>query len=99
VPTKGVEKGKAGFGLLANVLIQKYDDHLPLYRQNEILERMGIEIARSTMAGWVAYCARLLEPVVEEIKKAVFAGSEIHGDDTPIKVLEPRLGKTKIRRI
>lgn len=97
--TKGIEKGKAGFGLLANVLIQKYDDHLPLYRQSEILERAGIEISRSTMAGWVAYCAELLEPVVEEIKKAVFASNEIHGDDIPIKVLEPGIGKTKIGRI
>jgi transposase len=99
VPTKAIEKGKAGFGLLANILIQKYDDHLPLYRQNEILERAGIEIPRSTMAGWVASCAQLLEPIVEEIKKAVFASSEIHGDDTPIKVLEPGLGRAKIGRI
>ena len=97
--TKGIEKGKAGFGLLANVLIQKYDDHLPLYRQSEILEREGIEIARSTMAGWVASCAILLEPIVEEIKKAIFGASEIHGDDIPIKVLERGLGKTKIGRI
>ncbi len=97
--TKGIEKGKAGFGLLANVVIQKYDDHIPLYRQSGILERIGIEISRSTMAGWVAYCAELLEPVVEEIKKAVFATSEIHGDDIPIKVLEPGIGKTKIGRI
>jgi transposase len=99
VPTKAIEKGKAGYGLLANILIQKYDDHLPLYRQNEILERAGIEIPRSTMAGWVASCAQLIEPIVEEIKKVVFASSEIHGDDTPIKVLEPGLGRTKIGRI
>jgi transposase len=97
--TKGIEKGKAGFGLLANILIKKYDDHLPLYRQSEILERIGIGISRSTMAGWVAGCAKLLEPVAEEIKKVVFGGSEIHGDDIPIKVLEPGLGKTKIGRI
>ena len=97
--TKGIEKGKAGFGLLANVLIKKYDDHLPLYRQSEILEREGIEIARSTMAGWVAGCGLLIEPIVEEIKKVIFGASEIHGDDIPIKVLEPGLGKTKIGRI
>lgn len=99
VPTAGVEKGKASFGLLANILIQKYDDHLPLYRQSEIFEREGIEIARSTMAGWVAYADNLIKPVVEEIKKVVFSASKIHGDDTTIKVLEPGLGKTKIGRI
>ena len=97
--TKGIEQGKAGFGLLANVLIKKYDDHLPLYRQSEILEREGIEIARSTMAGWIASCSILLEPIVEEIKKAIFRASEIHGDDIPVKVLKPGLGKTKIGRI
>ena len=54
-----IEKGQAGFGLLANILIQKYDDHLPLYRQSEILERAGIEISRSTMTGGIVsmYCA------------------------------------------
>lgn len=97
--TKGIEKGKAGFGLLANILIKKYDDHLPLYRQSEILEREGIEIARSTMAGWIASCSILLEPIVDEIKKAIFGASEIHGDDIPVKVLKPGLGKTKIGRI
>lgn len=97
--TKGIEKGKAGFGLLANVLIKKYDDHLPLYRQSEILEREGIEIARSTMAGWIASCSILLEPIVDKIKEAIFEASEIHGDDIPVKVLKPGLGKTKIGRI
>ena len=99
VPTVGVEKGKAGFGLLANILVQKYDDHLPLYRQCEILERAGIEIARSTMAGWVAYGSDLIEIIADEIRKEIFARSEIHGDDTPIKVLTQGLGKTKIGRI
>lgn len=99
VPTVGVEKGKAGFGLLANILVQKYDDHVPLYRQCEILERAGIEIARSTMAGWVAYGSDLIEIIADEIRKEIFARSEIHGDDTPIKVLAQGLGKTKIGRI
>ena len=91
--------GKAGFGLLANILIQKYDDHLPLYRQSEILERSGIEISRSTMTGWVAYGYSLLSTIAEKIKKYIFTCSEIHGDDTPIKTLMPGLGKTKIGRI
>ena len=99
MPTVGVEKGNAEFGLLANILIQKYDDHLPLCRQSEILERAGIEISRSTMAGWVAYGAGLLSTIADEIRKCIFANSEIHGDDIPIKVLEPGLGKTRIGRI
>ena len=99
VPVVGIEKGKAGFGLLANILIQKYDDHLPLYRQSEILERAGIEISRSTMTGWVAYGYSLISTIAEEIKKYIFTCSEIHGDDTPIKTLMPGLGKTKIGRI
>jgi len=99
MPTVGIEKGNAEFGLLANILIQKYDDHLPLYRQSEILERSGIEISRSTMAGWVAYGAGLLSNIADEIRKYVFGSSEIHGDDIPIKVLEPGLGKTRIGRI
>lgn len=99
VPVVGIEKGKAGFGLLANILIQKYDDHLPLYRQSEMLERSGIEISRSTMTGWVAYGYNLISTIAEEIKKYIFTCSEIHGDDTPIKTLMPGLGKTKIGRI
>ena len=99
VPTAGVEKGKASFGLLANILIQKYDDHFPIDRQSEILEREGVEISRSTMAGEVADADNLIKPVVEEVKKVVLSASEIHGDDTTIKVLEPGLGKTKIGRI
>ena len=99
VPVVGIEKGKAGFGLLANMLIQKYDDHIPLYRQSEILERAGIEISGSTMTGWVAYGYSLISTIAEEIKKYIFTCSEIHGDDTPIKTLMPGLGKTKIGRI
>ena len=75
VPVVGIEKGKAGFGLLANILIQKYDDHLPLYRQSEILE--SIEISRSTMAGWVAYGHSLLSTIAKEIKKYIFTSREI----------------------
>ena len=98
-PGNTIDKGKAGPGLLAHVIIQKYLNHLPLYRQSQIYEREGIEIARSTMGGWVGGCARLLEPLWEELKKSVFSASHIHGDDTPVKVLEPGSGKTKTGRI
>ena len=97
--SKTIDKGKAGAGLLAHILIQKYCNHLPLYRQSEMYKREDIEISRSTMAGWVGQCSKLLEPLVEEIRKTVFASSQIHGDDTPVRVLAPGRGKTKIGRL
>ena len=97
--SKTIDKGKAGAGLLAHILIQKYCNHLPLYRQSEMYEREEIEISRSTMAGWVGQCSKLLAPLIEEIRKTVFASSQIHRDDTPVKVLAPGTGKTKISRL
>lgn len=99
LPSKTIDKGKAGPGLLAHIMIQKYADHLPLYRQSQIFEREGIYISRSTMAGWVRQCSTLLEPIIDGIKSYVFAGTHIHGDDTTVKVLSPGLGKTKTGRI
>lgn len=98
-PDKTIAKGKAGSGLLAHILIQKYCNHLPLYRQSEIYAREGVELSRSTMAGWAGRCARLLDPLINELKKSIFASSEIHGDDTPIRVLAPGIGKTKTGRL
>lgn len=98
-PSKAIDKGKAGSGLLAHILVQKYCNHLPLYRQSEIYEREGIEISRSTMAGWAGQCAILLEPIIKEIRRIVFSAGQIHGDDTPVKVLAPGVGKTKTGRI
>jgi transposase len=98
-PSKAIDKGKAGAGLLAHILVQKYCNHLPLYRQSQIYEREGIELSRSTMAGWVSQCARLLSPIVEGIRSSIFASDQIHGDDTPVKVLAPGLGKTKTGRL
>lgn len=97
--SKPIDKGKAGAGLLAHILTQKYCNHLPMYRQSQIYAREGIELSRSTLASWAGQCARLLEPLVEELRKSIFSSSEIHGDDTPIKVLAPGTGKTKIGRI
>lgn len=97
--SKPIDKGKAGAGLLAHILVQKYCNHLPMYRQSQIYAREGIDLSRSTLASWAGQCARLLEPLVAELRKSIFASSEIHGDDTPIKVLAPGLGKTKIGRI
>ena len=99
ISCKTIDKGKAGAGLLAHILIQKYCNHLPLYRQSQIYEREGIDISRSTMAHWIYQCSSLLEPLIKEIRKSIFSSTEIHGDDTPVKVLAPGIGKTKTARI
>lgn len=70
-----------------------------MYRQSQIYEREGIELSRSTMASWAGQCARLLQPLVVELRRSIFASGQIHGDDTPVKVLAPGLGKTKTGRI
>ena len=97
--SKPIAKGIAGPGLLAHILVQKYCNHLPFYRQSEIYAREDIELSRSTMASWAGNSAALLSPLVEEIRKSIFASSHIHGDDTTIKVLAPGLGKTNTGRL
>jgi transposase len=97
--SKPIAKGMAGPGLLAHILVQKYCNHLPFYRQSEIYAREDLDLSRSTMASWAGQCAVLLQPLIEEIRKSIFASSHIHGDDTTIKVLAPGLGKTKTGRI
>ena len=98
-PSKAIDKGKAGSGLLAHIMVQKYCNHLPMYRQSQIYAREGIEISRNTMTGWAAQCSTLLDPLIDLLKESVFASEYLHGDDTPIKVLAPGLGKTKTGRI
>lgn len=97
--SKAIDKGKAGSGLLAHIIVQKYCNHLPLYRQSQMYAREDMELPRTTMAGWVGQCIKLLEPIAKEIQKHIFASAQIHGDDTPIKVLAPGLGKTKTGRL
>jgi transposase len=98
-PSRPIERGLAGPSLLAHVIVSKYADHLPLFRQSEIYARQGVEISRSTMAGWVGAASDLLGPLVEAISKHVFAGRKLHADDTPIPVLAPGNGKTKTGRL
>lgn len=98
-PSRPIERGLAGPGLLAHVLVSKYGDHLPLYRQSEIYAREGVELDRSTLADWVGGTSRLLAPLVEAIRRHVMAGNKIHGDDTPVPVLAPGKGKTKTGRL
>ena len=98
-PSRPIERGLAGPGLLAHVLVSKFADHLPLYRQSEIYARQGVEIERSTLAGWVGGASELLSPLVDAIQKHVLAGSKLHADDTPMPVLAPGSGKTKTGRL
>jgi transposase len=97
--SRPIERGIAGPGLLAHVLVSKYCDHLPLYRQSEIYARDGVELDRSTMAEWVGGCTRLLEPLVEALRRHVMSAEKLHADDTPVPVLAPGNGKTKTGRL
>jgi transposase len=98
-PSRPIERGLAGPGLLAHVLVSKYCNHLPLYRQSEIYAREGVELERSTLAGWVGGASRLLSPLVAAISRHVLAASKLHADDVPVPVLAPGNGKTKIGRL
>jgi hypothetical protein len=89
----------AGPGLLAHVLVAKYCDHLPLYRQSGMYAREGVELERSTLAGWVGQCSALLRPLVVALNRYVLAGPKVHADDTPVPVLAPGEGKTKTGRL
>jgi transposase len=74
--------------MLAHLLVSKYCDHLPLYRQSEIYARDGVDLDRSTLSDWVGQAAWLLQPIVDGIRNHVFAADKIHADDTPVPVLD-----------
>ena len=99
MPSRPIERGRPGPGLLAHVLVSKYADHLPLYRQSQIFEREGIDLPRSTLADWVGQSATLLEPLADAIRKHVLNGQAIFADDTPVNMLAPGSGKTKTARL
>ncbi|MGH9413230.1 MAG: IS66 family transposase [Terriglobales bacterium] len=98
-PSRPIARGMAGAGLLAHVLVSKYADHLPLYRQTEIYAREGVELERSTLAGWVGAASQLLAPLNEALRRYVMSASKLHADDTPVPVLAPGTGKTKLGRL
>ena len=98
-PSRPIDRGLAGAGLLAHVLTSKFCDHLPLYRQSEIYARQGVDLDRSTLAKWVGETNRLLEPLVEALRRYVMAADKLHADDTPVPVLAPGNGKTKTGRL
>jgi transposase len=98
-PSRPIARGVAGPGLLAHVLVSKYGDHLPLYRQSEIYAREGVELDRSTLADWVSGTSQLFEPLVEALRRHVMAAQKLHADDVPVPVLAPGMGKTKTGRL
>jgi transposase len=98
-PSRPIERGIPGPGLLAHVLVSKYSDHLPLYRQAEIYAREGVELDRSLLADWVGKCAALLAPLADALRTHVFSAEVVHGDDTTIPVLAPGKGETKTGRL
>lgn len=98
-PSRPIERGLAGPALLAHVLVTKYADHQPLYRQAEIYAREGVDLDRSTMAGWVGASSYLLAPLVDALRDHVLSARKIHADDTPVPVLAPGSGKTRTGRL
>jgi len=98
-PSRPIARGLAGPGLLAHVLVSKYTDHLPLYRQAEIYAREGVDLDRSTLADWVGQSSALLAPLVGAIRCHVLAAEKVHADDTPVPVLCPGRGSTKQGRL
>jgi transposase len=98
-PSLPIYRGLAGPGLLAHVLVAKYCDHQPLYRQAEIYARNGVDLDRSTLADWVGQTARLMRPLVEAIGVHVMAAARVHADDTTVPVLDPGRGRTKTGRL
>ena len=94
LPAQVIDKGIAAPGLLAMVIIAKFEDHLPLYRQEAIGRRSGVNLARSSMASWIGECGVQLEPLAQLLREHVFKQSVVHGDETPVKLLMPGSGKT-----
>lgn len=99
LPSRPIERGRPGPGLLAHVLLSKYGDYTPLYRQSQIYAREGIDLSRATMAEWVGRATALLEPLAEAIGRHVLNGAAIHADDTPVRMLAPGTGRTKTARL
>jgi transposase len=98
-PDHAIARGRAGAGLLAHIVVSKYDDHLPLYRQAEIFARDKVGLETSTLSGWVGATAAALKPLVDALAADVLAGDSLHVDDTPVPVLAPGAGKTKTGRL
>nr|WP_313731663.1 IS66 family transposase [Pseudomonas sp.] len=94
VPAQVIDKGIPTAGLLAHVMVAKFADHLPLYRQEKIFGRAGLPIARSTLAQWIGQTGVQLQPLVDALREHVLAQGVIHADETPVQMLAPGEKKT-----
>ncbi|MEZ5668910.1 MAG: IS66 family transposase [Alphaproteobacteria bacterium] len=99
LPSRPIERGRPGPGLLAQVLVSKYADHLPLYRQSRIFARDGIDLDRSTLADWVGRSTALLAALADAVGRHVLAGQAIFADDTPVRLQVPGTGRTHTARL
>jgi transposase len=95
IPASVIDGGLASPGLHAWVMIQKYLDHLPLYRIEQISARHGVPLARSTLAEWVGRIGVALQPVADRLAELLKQGQVLHADETPVQQLDPGAGKTK----
>jgi transposase len=98
-PERPIAKGRASASLLAHVLVSKYCDHLPLYRQSQIFARQGVMLNRSTLANWVGGASWWLEALRERLAAHIFASGKLFADDTPVPVLDPGRGRTRTGRL
>lgn len=98
-PSRPIVRGLPGPALLAHVLVGKFCDHLPLYRQSAIYARSGVDLDRSTLADWVGQSETLLAPLVDALRRYTLAAEKVHADDTPLPVLSPGTGRTKTGRL
>jgi transposase len=98
-PSRPITRGVAGPALLANVLVSKYCDHIPLHRLSRIHAREGVCFDPSTYVGWVEQSHALLDPLVAALGRYTLASAKVHADDTPVPVLDPGRGRTKTGRL
>lgn len=98
-PSRPIARGLPGPALLAHVMVAKYCDHMPLYRQSRIYAREGVDIERSTLAGWVGQGDELLAPLAAALGRYTLGSAKVHADDTPVPVLDPGRGRTKTGRL
>ena len=95
MPPQALPKTMAGPGLLAHILVSKFDDHLPIYRQAEMWERSGVDLDRTTMGRWVMGCGELLMPLVDLMKQDIVASGSVQADETGVQVMNEKGRKNK----
>ena len=97
MPTMPIPRSNAGASLLAHLIVSKFVDHLPFYRQSRMFNRQGVHLAESTISGWFAKSCELLEPLYHTLKRELLSSGYIQADETPIRVLDPKKNKTTHR--